>query len=223
MRLKKIKVQNFKSFKDVEIEFEKFNVIVGPNASGKTNLVDLFSLLKKIYSLLTPFPFLDWWGYNNVVWNQEEHLPIIVKMFFEFENYNFSFETIFTGITGKFEILKETLEIDKILTLEREGGEIRIKHNEKFLEEVWQTYSKEIQEFLKMEHLEKNKEDLIEQRSKIYYRKPFRLFSFFSRFTRYFSKTLSISLCDYSGEGKRNAVIIEPIIRIKRKIRKTIM
>jgi AAA15 family ATPase/GTPase len=36
MHIKKIRVTNFKSFKDLEIELGRFNVIIGANASGKS-------------------------------------------------------------------------------------------------------------------------------------------------------------------------------------------
>ncbi|MBL7117670.1 MAG: AAA family ATPase [Candidatus Syntrophoarchaeum sp.] len=139
MKLKKIEIKNFKSLKDCSIDLRGFNVVVGPNASGKTNLVELFKLLRKIYVDREPFPFLDWWGgYDNVVWDRKEELPITVKLFFESDGYNFSFETFFTGVGGKFQILKEVFEIDGILTLEREGEWVRVKHDEQFFEEAWE-------------------------------------------------------------------------------------
>ena len=46
--IKKLKVSNFKSFKDVEIEFRDFDVIIGANASGKSNLIQIFSFLRDI-------------------------------------------------------------------------------------------------------------------------------------------------------------------------------
>jgi len=46
--LKKLKVQNFKSFADVDIELKNFNVIIGANASGKSNFVQVFNFLKEI-------------------------------------------------------------------------------------------------------------------------------------------------------------------------------
>jgi predicted ATPase len=48
MAIKKIKISNFKSFKDLEIELGKFNVIIGPNASGKSNFIEVFKFLKDI-------------------------------------------------------------------------------------------------------------------------------------------------------------------------------
>jgi predicted ATPase len=46
--VKKIKVSNFKSFKVLELDFDDFNVIIGPNASGKSNFIQIFKFLRDI-------------------------------------------------------------------------------------------------------------------------------------------------------------------------------
>ena len=46
--LKKIKVKNFKSFRESELIFNEFNVIIGSNASGKSNFIQIFTFLKHI-------------------------------------------------------------------------------------------------------------------------------------------------------------------------------
>lgn len=48
MAIKKIKVKNFKSFKDLEVELGNFNVLIGANASGKSNFVQIFKFLRDI-------------------------------------------------------------------------------------------------------------------------------------------------------------------------------
>jgi predicted ATPase len=48
MAIKKIKVSNFKSFKDMEVELGKFNVLIGANASGKSNFIQFFRFLRDI-------------------------------------------------------------------------------------------------------------------------------------------------------------------------------
>jgi predicted ATPase len=50
MLIKKIKLKNFKSFKDVEVDLGEFNVLIGPNASGKSNFVQVFQFLRDIVS-----------------------------------------------------------------------------------------------------------------------------------------------------------------------------
>lgn len=46
MAITKIKISNFKSFKDVEIDLGKFNVLIGANASGKSNFIHIFKFLR---------------------------------------------------------------------------------------------------------------------------------------------------------------------------------
>lgn len=46
--LEHIKVQNFKSFKSLDISLDKFNVVIGANASGKSNFAQVFKFLNDI-------------------------------------------------------------------------------------------------------------------------------------------------------------------------------
>jgi len=48
MSMKSIEVRNFKSFKDLKINPGKFNVLIGANASGKSNFVQIFGFLSDI-------------------------------------------------------------------------------------------------------------------------------------------------------------------------------
>lgn len=43
--IRKMSVSGYKSFKDVEVHFQPLSVIFGPNAAGKSNLLDALSLL----------------------------------------------------------------------------------------------------------------------------------------------------------------------------------
>ena len=46
MAIKKIKISNSKSFKNLELELGKFNVLIGANASGKSNFTQVFGFLR---------------------------------------------------------------------------------------------------------------------------------------------------------------------------------
>lgn len=48
MGIKRISVVNFKSFKELDIELGNFNVLIGANASGKSNFVQIFKFLKDV-------------------------------------------------------------------------------------------------------------------------------------------------------------------------------
>lgn len=44
--IKRLNIKNFKSFAEIDLELKNFNVVVGGNASGKSNFVSAFSFLK---------------------------------------------------------------------------------------------------------------------------------------------------------------------------------
>ena len=46
--LKQLLVQGFKSLADIEVEFPALTVLFGPNASGKSNLLDALLILSRI-------------------------------------------------------------------------------------------------------------------------------------------------------------------------------
>ncbi len=54
MAIKRVKISNFKSFKNLDINLGKFNVLIGANASGKSNFIQILKFLKDIanYSLV---------------------------------------------------------------------------------------------------------------------------------------------------------------------------
>ncbi len=48
MAIKKITISNFKSFDNLEVEFHKFNLLIGANASGKSNFIQVFKFLRDL-------------------------------------------------------------------------------------------------------------------------------------------------------------------------------
>jgi predicted ATPase len=48
MMIKKIEISNFKSFKKLDLNLGDFNVLIGANASGKSNFTQIFKFLKDI-------------------------------------------------------------------------------------------------------------------------------------------------------------------------------
>lgn len=57
--LKKLTVRNFKSLEDVSVEFPKLAVLFGPNAAGKSNLLDAIAALSWIGTARTLSDVLD--------------------------------------------------------------------------------------------------------------------------------------------------------------------
>jgi predicted ATPase len=46
--LKRLKLKNFKTFNEIQVDFNNLNVIIGINASGKSNLISIFKFLRDI-------------------------------------------------------------------------------------------------------------------------------------------------------------------------------
>lgn len=46
--IKQIELENFKSFRELKLKLKPFNVVIGPNAAGKSNFVNFFKFLKNI-------------------------------------------------------------------------------------------------------------------------------------------------------------------------------
>ncbi len=57
MNINKIQISNYKSYKKLDIEFKKFNVLIGPNAAGKSNCIQSLTFFRHIIS----------YGLNNAI------------------------------------------------------------------------------------------------------------------------------------------------------------
>ena len=70
--LEKVHIKNFLSLRDVELPLKPLTVLVGPNASGKSNILDALSLLNKLMVIeaLPPVEFIQsrlWAGGANQI------------------------------------------------------------------------------------------------------------------------------------------------------------
>jgi predicted ATPase len=48
MPIKRIHIENFKSFSEIDVELSRFNVVIGSNAAGKSNFISAFRFLRDI-------------------------------------------------------------------------------------------------------------------------------------------------------------------------------
>jgi len=110
--IKRIRIGNFKSLRDIDLELHKVNVIVGPNGSGKSNLVDFFIFLKELInpSSFPSNPFQTFGIYEDVVFLRDTSLPISFEIYGE----NFHYSADITGKNG-LTINRETLEYKDFL------------------------------------------------------------------------------------------------------------
>lgn len=157
MAIKKVRISNFKSFKDVEIELGKLNVLIGPNASGKSNFIEIFRFLRDIvmYGLNNAIFMQGGVKYFRnvkigssrdfslrIVYDQEfmfqitkERRPIMIKT----NEAIYEFSLVFNDREEEFEISKDTLTLQceflemetsnkKEKTIEIGTGEIKISN-----------------------------------------------------------------------------------------------
>ncbi len=66
MRITNLRVETFKSLYDVDVSLEDFNVLTGPNASGKSNLVDALRFLGDTYTHGLEFAVSRAGGIENI-------------------------------------------------------------------------------------------------------------------------------------------------------------
>ena len=125
--IKRLKIRNFKSYRDAEFEFGKVNVVVGPNGSGKTNLVDAFSFLKQLIRPLSypPYPFIRWGDYKNVVFMQDESLDISFEVDGIYKGKDYHYELSLNNLKIKKEIINFSSQI-----IERENNVVRYENKE---------------------------------------------------------------------------------------------
>jgi predicted ATPase len=66
--IRRLRVKNYLSLKDVDLELGQRNVLIGPNMSGKSNLIDCFKFLTHMVSSGLTKALLDRGGFSEVLW-----------------------------------------------------------------------------------------------------------------------------------------------------------
>ncbi|MBK8562250.1 MAG: AAA family ATPase [Saprospiraceae bacterium] len=56
--IKTIRIQNFRSLQDVTLDLQDVNLLIGPNNSGKTNLMKALRFLGNFFEELRPSKML---------------------------------------------------------------------------------------------------------------------------------------------------------------------
>ncbi|MFP3316399.1 MAG: AAA family ATPase [Caldivirga sp.] len=164
VELRKFWVRNFKSLRDVTLEFPtRPTIIVGTNGSGKTALVEAFELLTSTIEWAmgrTTNPFLKWWGYDKVVWRHDENTPIILGLELEYKDKEeclkefckkplfepckaptrISYEIYITGKEGRFQILKENFRAQGNgldVSIDTDKGELTVTMSKETFEKIF--------------------------------------------------------------------------------------
>jgi predicted ATPase len=67
--LDRIHIRNYKSLRDVALDLRAFNVLVGPNNAGKSNVFDCLRLLSELTRSQHGEPVQSRGGFSSIVWN----------------------------------------------------------------------------------------------------------------------------------------------------------
>jgi predicted ATPase len=78
--IKRLRVKNFKALRDVDIELTPIHVLIGPNDSGKTSILDALAALCRSVDHDLADAFLGSWKGTELVWNGQSDLPISIDV-----------------------------------------------------------------------------------------------------------------------------------------------
>ena len=120
-----IKIHNFKSIKDVDIELRPINILIGANGSGKSNFLSFFEFLNNLYERkLTEYIALNGGEDKFLHHGSKVSDLIIVQLRFndKRDGYSFGLKKGVNGLIFQYESLMVNLGIVNISTFEKESN-----------------------------------------------------------------------------------------------------
>ncbi len=134
----RIHAENFKSLKDFTIDFKKFNVLIGTNGSGKTNVLELFKFANLCINpdRIPTYPFRSWSGFKNIVWSGDPNQVIRLQVSHSIEKYDFDYKVTIGDSGGTPEFLDEELNISNYLRVLRNAQSLKYELDSKFLDTI---------------------------------------------------------------------------------------
>jgi predicted ATPase len=78
--IKSLQARNFRSLKNLKVDLGLNNVLVGPNASGKTNIIEALRFLTAIAIVGPKKAITDRLGYPEVQWKGKDSGPIYLRL-----------------------------------------------------------------------------------------------------------------------------------------------
>jgi predicted ATPase len=113
--LDRIRIRNYKSLRDVGFDLRAFNVLIGPNNAGKSNVFDCLRLHSEFTRLQQGEPVHSRGGFSSVVWNGEiknsigmeisGHEPSFPEQ--DGDRYRFKYDVHIAGGPAHFQITSE--------------------------------------------------------------------------------------------------------------------
>jgi predicted ATPase len=125
--LEKIQITNFLSLRDVELPLKPLTILVGPNASGKSNVLNALELLKNMLNKENPpsMKFLQdkiWAGGANTIG---------FKLFANVDNKSVNYHLeLQSEVENRIAIEELLIGNVKVISVEKGQGEVRDEDNE---------------------------------------------------------------------------------------------
>ena len=128
--IKRLRVKNFKALRDIEVEFTPIHVLIGPNDSGKTSILDVIAALCRSVDHPLAHAFLGSWKGTELVWNGHPDLPVIIEVDLDDETITaYGISVLFGMVNRKVDIQSEFLrERTSTIELERIGNRTAVKY-----------------------------------------------------------------------------------------------
>ena len=140
MRLINLTIDNYKSLKSINIEPERLTLLVGANASGKSNFTDCLDFVSEVYRHGLEVAVSRKGGYDNIAFRkvrrskspirislraelQGHEFPFPIYDSEELSSYTFGIEHVFSFAAESYSIDAEFSIIDEKLTVDVKQGE----------------------------------------------------------------------------------------------------
>ena len=121
--LEKVHIKNYRSLRNVTLPFKRLTVLVGPNASGKSNTLNALRLFNSVLSVETPPTTVDF--IQDRVWaGGADH--IICQLHTEVEKKPAMYKLEFKTATGNLSV-NEELSVDSVKAISIWNGEGQVQ------------------------------------------------------------------------------------------------
>jgi predicted ATPase len=120
--LDQIHIYNYKSLRDVALDLRAFNVLIGPNNAGKSNVFDSLRLLSELTRYQQGEPVHSRGGFSSIIWNGEiknsigieisGHEPSFADEWGD--RYRFKYEMYLAGGPTHFQVSSERFSVNPL-------------------------------------------------------------------------------------------------------------
>jgi len=163
--IERIVIENFKSIRKLELRLKPgVNLLVGPNASGKTNILEaIYFLYRALAEEIDKTPYIphipQYWGPEDIIYGRDTSLKLRYEIGFRYYIYDegknlvLEFKPKFTVefIVNKATVLPVRLELsynnDTLLTFSSNGIEVNIRKD--LVEEAKDVLKKEVRRIIR--------------------------------------------------------------------------